>query len=157
MDFSKIKSWFIPEGKVKSVAVGGKVIWQAPTDEEVLTAPTISLDGDTLTITATDERTETFAILVDGEEVATVLNLISFTINGTEYQAVNGMTWAEWCDSAYSSGYHVITEDGFIARLGAAGTNEITLDGTESGRVKSTDTIIGDTKYVHTSHGSGSN
>ena len=29
--------------------------------------------------------------------------LISFTINGTSYQAEEGMTWAEWIDSEYSS------------------------------------------------------
>lgn len=29
--------------------------------------------------------------------------LISFTINGTEHQAVEGMTWAEWCDSEYNT------------------------------------------------------
>ena len=31
MDFSKVKEWQIPEGKVASVSVGGVVIWQAKT------------------------------------------------------------------------------------------------------------------------------
>lgn len=66
------KSIHIPEGKTKSISVKGVVIWRA--EEKQLLPPTISLDGDTLTITATDERTETFAILVDGVEVATVAN-----------------------------------------------------------------------------------
>ena len=48
--------------------------FEEPTKDEVLTAPTISLDGDILTITPTDERTETFAIFVDGVEMATVAN-----------------------------------------------------------------------------------
>lgn len=73
MDFSKVKEWLIPEGKVKSVSVGGVVIWKAEAEVvEQLTAPIISLDGDTLTMTATDDRTEEFAILVDGVETATV-------------------------------------------------------------------------------------
>ena len=29
--------------------------------------------------------------------------LITFTIDGTTYQAMNGMTWGEWVDSEYSS------------------------------------------------------
>lgn len=37
-----------------------------------LSAPTVSLSGDTLTITATDENTKVFAILVDGVEKAAV-------------------------------------------------------------------------------------
>lgn len=74
MDFSKVKEWLIPEGKVKSVSVGGVVIWKAKTEAEQLTAPTISLDGDILTITATDERTEEFVIFVDGAETVTVAN-----------------------------------------------------------------------------------
>ena len=72
MDFSKIKEWFIPQGKVKSVAINDKTVWQAKKEIEQLTAPAISLDGDTLTIMATDERTEEFAIFVDGVEVTTV-------------------------------------------------------------------------------------
>lgn len=29
--------------------------------------------------------------------------LITFTIDGTTYQAIDGMTWGEWIDSKYSS------------------------------------------------------
>ena len=28
--------------------------------------------------------------------------LITFTIDGTTYQAIKGMTWAEWVDSEYN-------------------------------------------------------
>lgn len=38
------------------------------TKKEHLTAPTISLNGDILTMTATDEKTESFAIFVGGVE-----------------------------------------------------------------------------------------
>ena len=30
------------------------------------------------------------------------VNIIPFTINGTEYKAVEGMTWGEWVDSKYN-------------------------------------------------------
>ncbi len=31
-----------------------------------------------------------------------VINIISFTINGTEYNAIEGMTWGEWINSDYN-------------------------------------------------------
>lgn len=34
--------------------------------------------------------------------------LISFTIDNTSYQAESGMTWGEWVDSAYNTGYFYI-------------------------------------------------
>lgn len=30
------------------------------------------------------------------------VNIITFTINGTEYNAIEGMTWKEWVDSKYN-------------------------------------------------------
>ena len=30
------------------------------------------------------------------------VELIDFTIDGVSYQAIDGMTWAEWCDSEYN-------------------------------------------------------
>ena len=30
--------------------------------------------------------------------------LITFTIDGTTYQAMNGMTWGEWVNSEYNTG-----------------------------------------------------
>jgi hypothetical protein len=50
------------------------------------------------------ETTDTYengALYVLEEETE---NLISFTIDGTSYQAEKGMTWAEWCDSSYNTG-----------------------------------------------------
>lgn len=36
-----------------------------------------------------------------------VVNLITFTINSTLYQAEEGMTWEEWIDSSYNiDGFH---------------------------------------------------
>ena len=32
--------------------------------------------------------------------------LINFTINGTAYQAEEGMTWEQWCDSSYNANSH---------------------------------------------------
>lgn len=151
MDFSKVKEWQIPEGKVARVSVGGLVIWQAKTQAEQLTAPTISLDGPTLTMTATDDRTEEFVIFVDGVETATVANTISFTLSVSEANgeiistqtvtAVDGMTWREWVETTdYEhegfrptvSGSYVILQvgDTFYLKDGAtySDTNRINVD-----------------------------
>lgn len=32
-----------------------------------------------------------------------IATLIKFTIDGEEYQAEQGMTWAQWCESDYNS------------------------------------------------------
>lgn len=80
MDLLEIKSLRIPEGEMVKISVGGRVLWQveAPTSSipivKQLTVPTISLDGDILTMTATDDRTEEFVIFVDGVETTTVEN-----------------------------------------------------------------------------------
>lgn len=44
---------------------------------------------------------ELFLSIADLDEPAP--NLISFTIDGTTYQAEEGMTWAEWCESEYNT------------------------------------------------------
>ena len=72
----------------------------------------------------------------DGEEA----NLITFTIDGTEYQAEEGMTWADWVDSDYNTvgatlenntvyiNGQMIKRDGYAAV--ASNYHEIVSDGT---------------------------
>lgn len=36
--------------------------------------------------------------------------MISFTIDGTTYQAESGMTWSEWCQSSYDTGGYYVGE-----------------------------------------------
>lgn len=49
------------------------------------------------------------------EAIATE-SLITFTIDGTSYQAESGMTWAEWCESEYNTaGFYIF--GGFEVRL----------------------------------------
>jgi len=74
-----------------------------------------------LTFQMTDgtEQCATFVIpLPDMDEiVAKVLaelnkpSLISFTFEGTTYQAEEGMTWGEWVNSEYNTGGFVIDEN----------------------------------------------
>lgn len=41
-------------------------------------------------------------------------NLISFTIDGVAYQAVEGMTWAEWVSSKYNVGNYSVNTNGIV-------------------------------------------
>lgn len=39
------------------------------------------------------------------------VNIITFTLENTEYQAEEGMTWGEWVESEYNTGYYYISND----------------------------------------------
>ena len=67
-------------------------------------------------------------------------NLITFTIAGTEYQAEEGMTWAEWINSVYNKNYFIIGSDGIMTDAGGIiQYNNI--------NVKSTDLIV--SNYIY--------
>lgn len=38
-----------------------------------------------------------------GEDTGNETTLINFTVDGVPYQAENGMTWEEWCNSEYNT------------------------------------------------------
>ena len=113
-----------------------------------LISPMIDLDGDTLTMTAMDDKTETFVILVNGVEMASVENtteLITFTIEGTTYQAVQGMTWEEWVGSKYNIDTYSIGDYANVYREGASVAYE-----KRGEYVYANDTIIEGYNYAHT-------
>ena len=119
MNFSKVKSHLIPEGKAISLSIDGVVIWQGG-----LKASTISITDGVLTITNTDDRVEKFVVISNTETVL-VLNAdgtvatISFTIDGTEYKALEGMTWGEWVESEYNTGGFYV--GGYSKSMGDSG------------------------------------
>ena len=63
------------------------------------------------------------------EKTVTTPLLISFTINGQEYLAEEGMTWFEWCDTDYNTGGWFATEfsvsNGAMALSDVVGNDEI--------------------------------
>ncbi len=76
--------------------------------------------------------------------------LISFTIAGTSYQAEEGMTWEEWVNSSYNTGYQgsgeylwSCTSSGYIQ----LDVMYVTTAGTLATRVKTTDIIVKDQSY----------
>jgi hypothetical protein len=61
-----------------------------------------------------------WTVVNDGEESGG--NLITFTIDGTEYQAEEGMTWVEWCNSDYNVNNYEYDEWGIYWNNGGSST-----------------------------------
>lgn len=79
--------------------------------------------GTTMVINKyTEEPNEYGTTMIIGGETTT--NLISFTIEGTTYQAEEGMTYAQWVDSKYNTGSYY-TNGTFLYNSGgqAVGTS----------------------------------
>lgn len=89
-------------------------------------------------------------IVIEAVEVEEV-KFISFTVGRNTYQAVEGMTWAEWCDSEYNTG-------GFRADSGgnvflSTGLERITNP--NGSYVQRNDEIIADRAYKSKHSGGG--
>ena len=82
-------------------------------------------------------------------QTAAQIGLISFTIDGTSYQSINGMTWAEWCkDTAYNTVGAYIDNNG-DNNLIRVPSGAITLAVTDANNdfITPTDKIIASTAY----------
>lgn len=78
-------------------------------------------------------------------------SLITFTIDGTTYQAEEGMTWGEWVDSSYNNGVYVLDSGGLYIEL--ASDTFFTV-GYNDAFIKSTD-VIENKDYVLISQNPG--
>ena len=80
-----------------NVAAGGEILAVNPTDGKTGSATiTFDIDESDIKYAGTYTGFATFTIAVKDVPKA----MINFTIDGTAYQAEEGMTWAEWIDSA---------------------------------------------------------
>ena len=70
---------------------------------------------------------------------------ITFYIDGTEYTAEQGMTWAEWCNSSYNTGGLYVEDESILDPNYY--DNQIYIDGSGTIPVKPTDIIIADNSY----------
>ena len=66
-----------------------------------------------ITVSSVEELNNTTA--EDGT-IAIIVNLISFTIDGTSYEAEGGMTWNEWVESDYNTGDAFMTYQGYVVK-----------------------------------------
>lgn len=73
------------------------------------------------------------------------VTLITFTINGTSYQAEEGMTWGEWVNSSYNTGGFVINT-GYENTIATDNTFSQLVYGNGSG-IYATTTIIAGNQY----------
>ena len=81
----------------KNLAAGGEILAVNPADGKTGSASvTFAIDESAIQYAGTYTGSATFTIAVKDVPVTT----INFTIDGTAYQAEEGMTWAEWIDSA---------------------------------------------------------
>lgn len=122
IDTSKVTALSDEKGVIVQIAdAAGNVLWSATikftingdtyiADRGMTWAEWFASDYNTTGKTADDVQSisangtavELSAVIVGGTayEVGFV-TIISFTIAGTTYQAEEGMTWVEWCDSEY--------------------------------------------------------
>lgn len=94
--------------------------------------------------------------VVEAEEpdyVAPDVTLISFTINGVAYEAEEGMTWEQWCDSEYDTLGLTCNYYGVSRAASNNGTDIVEL--TDGTKVKHTDVIIGGYAYQLTNYLTG--
>lgn len=85
-----------------------------------------------------------WTVVNDGEESGGEVKLISFTIDGAEYQAEEGMTWGEWVESEYNVNryFEVDLDDSIMV------SSLFEYVGTEEDYVYSSDVIIEGYKYL---------
>ena len=83
------------------VAAGDEILAVNPADGKTGTATiTFDIDETAIQYAGTYTGSATFTIAVKDAPVTT----INFTIDDVRYQAEEGMTWAEWVESAYNNG-----------------------------------------------------
>lgn len=102
----------ITGGGIQAVATGDII-----DDVNVNYATTAYVDDKVANISLTDYATTAY---VDGlvGDINSILesiinggvSLITFTIAGTEYQAEEGMTWEEWCNSEYNTSNYILAQ-----------------------------------------------
>jgi len=76
------------------------------------------------------------------------VTLISFTIDGTTYQAEEGMTWTEWVNSTYNTDGDYVVEGDSVK---SSDLHYSVID------VAPSDVIVADTTYRRVAYGGGSN
>ena len=85
---------------------------------------------------------------LDGTSSGVTKKKIKFTIDGTSYEADEGMTWGEWVNSAYNSGGFVIQEQKIMR-------NNFVVRNNSGGDQLSSDYIVSGTSYSLVSQHNG--
>lgn len=85
-------------------------------------------------------------------------NLITFTIDGVQYQAEEGMTWEEWINSEYNANNLIYINDIGICKTsdGNGQLTRYTLYTNDYVWVSQNDYIIDNKSYIFIADGAGS-
>ena len=96
-----------------------------------------------LTITGGSDVTNQNLIqwFVDNGATFTKLELITFTIDGTSYQAEEGMTWEQWVNSSYNTGGYRLSTNTIVNSSGSGITDSSNV------AVYYTDVIVANATY----------
>lgn len=93
----------------ENIAAGGEILAVNPADGKTGTATvTFDIDEAAIQYAGTYTGSATFTIAVK-DAPKTIIN---FTIEGTSYQAEEGMTWAQWVKSDYNTGEFALDING---------------------------------------------
>lgn len=89
---------------------------------------------------------------VEPEVPAEPVVLITFEYNDKEYQAAEGMTWAEWCNSEYNIDGYVCPQGGRVVKLNAEDPSDPLVEGpslvTMSGFTISMKSVCGEDEII---------
>lgn len=85
---------------------------------------------------------------LDGTSSGVTKKKIKFTIDGTSYEADEGMTWGEWVNSSYNTG-------GFVIQGQKIMRNNYVVRKNSGGDALSSDYIVSGTSYALTSQHNG--
>ncbi len=92
---------------------------------------------------------ELFLSIADVNDLAPTL--ISFTIDGTSYQAEDGMTWEEWVESAYNTGsYQTVYTNGMYCACTYYSGTQVNAVSYNSSLVPLSDDIVANRTYSTT-------
>lgn len=89
-----------------------------PTGTGTLTIDSVRLGDATMSYDSTNKR-----IIINMQDSAqnnyeNTINLISFSMDGTQYSAVYGMTWDAWVNSTYNTGGYYISYNSVQSSFG---------------------------------------
>lgn len=141
LDIVKVK-----KGTAEAVTVFEKIT-------QLATPQNVTADGTTVSWDEVENATS-YAVLADGNEIGThtTVTLISFRIEGTSYQAEEGMTWGQWVNSSYNTGGYSTDGKNYIYIQGGFTSKYLQY---ENANVSGTEFILANTSYTLRTVGGG--
>lgn len=149
---------------VEKVVFGGtevdKVVFNGVTvfenKPQLATPQNVTADGTNVSWDEVENATS-YEVIEGGNNVlgtVSATKLINFTIDGTSYQAEEGMTWAQWVASSYNTGGFVAGTNNYSQAVAYSDkTRWVTIGGTA--QCVLSDLIIANTAYVEDDNSSG--